>query len=384
MRSGRSVHPFPARMAPELAEAQLEGLPAGRVLLDPMMGSGTFVLSAAARGHHAIGVDSDPLAHIITAAAAGGYDKTAVVEEAERIAAEARDCARDVESSHDAATRDFIDFWFDPTARDRLAALADGVRSAPADLQPALWCAFSRLIITKDAGASLARDVSHSRPHRVRDKASFNPVDRFVPSAATVAARAGSGSGGGLTLLRGDARTLGVPDESVDGIMTSPPYLIAIDYLRGHRLSLVWMGYTITELRQLRATNVGAERGSPLPEHLVPAVAAAVKGQLSDRKAGILNNYAKDLDALVAEQARVLRPGGSLTFVVANAKHGDSAVSVESLIDSCVTARGLRHLRRIERVLPSNRRYLPPPKEADGGTLDQRMHIEVVATFSKP
>jgi hypothetical protein len=29
-----------------------------------------------------------------------------------------------------------------------------------------LWCGFSRLIITKSAGASLAMDLSHSRPHK--------------------------------------------------------------------------------------------------------------------------------------------------------------------------------------------------------------------------
>lgn len=381
----RAVHPFPARMAPELVEARLAGLPAGRVLLDPMMGSGTFVLSAAARGHHAIGVDSDPLAHIITAAAAGDYDKHSVVAAAERVVRTAALLVGEITSSSDAESRDFIDFWFDEEARDKLAALADRIEAEPRALQPALWCAFSRLIITKDAGASRARDVSHSRPHRVRDKASFDPIARYETAVHTVVARAGSGPRKGkLHLLNGDARKLRIPDSSVDGIMTSPPYLIAIDYLRGHRLSLVWMGHTLSELRMLRGTSIGAERGSSLPTHLQKAVEAAVEGELEARTARILNTYVQDLDALLAEQARVLRPGGRLTVVVANASHGVGAVSVEKLVRSSARSHGLKHVSRTERILPSNRRYLPPPKKVDGGLLDQRMHVEVIVTFQRP
>ena len=63
--------------------------------------------------------------------------------------------------------RDFVTYWFDPQARRQLTALAaciDCVRQGIT--RNVLWCAYSRLIITKQAGASLARDLAHSRPHR--------------------------------------------------------------------------------------------------------------------------------------------------------------------------------------------------------------------------
>ncbi len=43
-------------------------------------------------------------------------------------------------------------------------------------------------------------------------------------------------------------------------IITSPPYLNAIDYLRGHKLSLVWMGQSIARVRNIRSTNIGTEK----------------------------------------------------------------------------------------------------------------------------
>ena len=39
----------------------------------------------------------------------------------------------------------------------------------------------------------------------------------------------------------------------------SPPYLTAIDYLRGHRLALVWFGSGILDQRSVRAGSIGAE-----------------------------------------------------------------------------------------------------------------------------
>src|SRR3546814_13429090 len=51
----------------------------------------------------------------------------------------------------------------------------------------------------------------------------------------------------------GDARDLALDARSVDAIVTSPPYLNAIDYMRGHRMSLVWLGYRLDELRTIRS-----------------------------------------------------------------------------------------------------------------------------------
>ena len=60
------IHPFPARMAPEVALAGLKGLPPDYVVLDPMSGSGMVVGTAAKLGLEAIGYDLDPLACMIS------------------------------------------------------------------------------------------------------------------------------------------------------------------------------------------------------------------------------------------------------------------------------------------------------------------------------
>lgn len=62
----RPIHPFPARMAPEIALKALSSLPEGSTVLDPMTGSGTVLREAVMQGHQAYGYDLDPLAVLIS------------------------------------------------------------------------------------------------------------------------------------------------------------------------------------------------------------------------------------------------------------------------------------------------------------------------------
>jgi hypothetical protein len=169
--------------------------------------------------------------------------------------------------------------------------------------------------------------------------------------------------------------------------MTSPPYLIAIDYLRGHRMSLVWMGYRLKDLRRLRSSNIGSHRGSCLAPELQAIADSTVTGTLPAEKLRIMNTYIADMEASLREMARVLRPSGRATFVVANSKHSAGGVSVETVISAIASRNGLTLNGRRERDLPQTMRYLPPPRQSEGAgegaALDKRMHTEVVLTFAR-
>src|SRR5262249_55016030 len=118
----------------------------------------------------------------------------------------------------------------------------------------------------------------------------------------------------------GDARDMSrLADRSIDAIYTSPPYLNAIDYLRGHKLSLVWMGYSIPDLRSTRSGAVGAER---IERGDIPAICERVwreQPALSELPAnfqGIVRRYVKDASAVIAEYARVIKGVGQMGLVI--------------------------------------------------------------------
>jgi hypothetical protein len=384
-----AVHPFPARMAPELAATKVASLAGEAVVLDPMMGSGTFPIMAAKSGHRAFGCDTDPLALIISNTLAADYRLDEFLEEAHAVhekAAAYQECDIQV----DPETSAFIDFWFDSKARSRLSALALSIEQASPHLMAPLWCAFSRLIISKDAGASRARDVSHSRPHRVRDFASFDPVDKFLASAHAVASRVSNsrmrdpeeGSPDVPVILRADARKLPFRRETVDAVMTSPPYLIAIDYLRGHRMSLVWMGYSISYLRSLRSENIGSETGISIEAPLDEVVKGSFKGTLPDRALRIIGRYVADMNQVMSELSRVVKAGGVISFVMADARMNGVQISIEEILRRLGQRNGLKIRSRVSRGLPESRRYLPPPRNSRGA-LDGRMKEEVILTFER-
>jgi hypothetical protein len=380
------IHPFPARMDPVEAMEGLVGVRGRRLtVVDPMMGSGTVPVLAAFRGHQGFGFDLDPLALVLARALALPLDDHFLFA-ARQVQREARRNEGFVALETDDETQSFVDYWFDGAAQARLSALAASIALSDDRVQPALWCAFSRLIITKDAGASRARDVSHSRPHVVRETAGIDPIERYLASAELVAsrhhaARALSVRSGSTQLARGNAKALPLPDCSVDRIATSPPYLQAIDYLRGHRLTLVWMGHTIGSLRDVRAESIGAERILASAVDVESVVARVAPKGLSVRATGILRRYVSDLDGVLAEVGRVLKRSGRARLVVADATLEGRRVSIEKIVCQVAKRHALARVMRQVRALPPDRRYLPPPGDADGA-LDRRMRAEQLLTFA--
>jgi DNA modification methylase len=92
--------------------------------------------------------------------------------------------------------------------------------------------------------------------------------------------------------MQGDARSLPVKDASVDGIISSPPYSFAIDYLDNDAFHLNYLG---VDVEQLQESMVGL-RGKSLPEKFAL--------------------YRDDMKRVVAECSRVLKRGAICTIIV--------------------------------------------------------------------
>jgi tRNA G10 N-methylase Trm11 len=398
---GRSpIHPFPARMAPGIALDALNASTASLRVLDPMVGSGTVLAVARANGHRAFGVDIDPLAVLLAGVWTRTLDPERIREKAVEILERAKrgfgllSASQAYPADSDNETRTFIRYWFDDHARRQLAALSTAIgRIHDCATRDVLWCAFSRLIITKQAGASLAMDLSHSRPHRRFTRAPIKPFDRFISAVDTIVSncpQAGAGTVGPVAVVkRGDARKLDIESGSIDLVVTSPPYLNAIDYMRCSKFSLVWMGYNVKTLRQIRGESVGAEASSQqaldlewvrsLIRHL------GLRPALSSRDQALLARYVWDMGSALAEAFRVLRRGGRAVYVVGDTTSRGTFIRNSKIVTAVAERHGLSLVSRQSRALPANRRYMPPPKPVIGSdTMDARMRREVVMAFKKP
>ncbi len=392
----RPIHPFPARMAPSIVWESLPNEGRSLRILDPMAGSGTTLVVAKAKGHQAIGYDTDPLATLIARAWCSGVDTERLMAKAQKVLDWAHEIAQTLpfEKAYpyrsDEETKKFIEFWFDEDNRVQLAALARSISRLddPID-RNLLWVAFSRLIITKKAGVSLAMDVSHSRPHRKYQYAPLRAFDGFLRAVDYIIKKApfrGDDKYPPAIVARGDARKMPLPNNSVDMVITSPPYLNAIDYLRGHKLSLVWMGYSLNSLRRIRSSNIGVERvlQKSTESPIVTGIFEKMEGVqgLDKRSQGMIKRFLYDTKLLITEVRRVLKPGGRAVFVVGDSTMRGIFVKNSLALVNIAAAENFKLVSQNIRLIPKSRRYLPPPNlEKSGVQMKKRMREEVVLQF---
>lgn len=387
----RPIHPFPARMAPETISAMLSALPKGARVLDPMCGSGVVLRQAACLGHTVVGVDVDPLAVLMSrvwTSKVDSYDVTTALREVLARARKSRVTPGGLEHLRGCSeTLDFISFWFAEPQRNCLARISKAIAelSFDARVQEVLQLALSRIIVTKHVGASLAWDVSHSRPHRVRTENDYDVNMGFESSVRAILARLTSPVVGEVTVSRGDCRNLaGFESDKFDAIITSPPYLNAIDYLRGHKLALVWLGYTIPALREIRAGSIGTERSGSTyynrisDYHSLSDLVSDVSS-LPVRQRAIVNKYAYDAGDMIKQMRRVIAPGGTLVLVLADSVVRGVEVPSSRIFSGIATHFGFKAVAKTVREIPSTRRYLPIAGQTS--SLARRMRYETVETF---
>ena len=394
----KSVHPFPARMAPSIVWDKLPDSNPSLKILDPMAGSGTTLAIARSKGHMAYGVDRDPLAVNIAQTWCADIDGDMLRTKARDVLVRSQKTFKKLKSKNaypvgaDEKTKGFVKFWFDLKNRKQLTVLSKHISLVRSEsLRNFLWTAFSRMIITKKIGVSRAMDISHSRPHRVYDIAPVTAFDSFLDAVERVIKanpfKSPDEKSPVASVSYGDSRKLEFENNFFDIAITSPPYLNAIDYLRGHKLSLVWMKISLEKIRNLRATNIGAEVKKRLPDkqHLAKALENAGNvGALPDRHKGFLIRYIVDMDKVCSEIARVLKPGGKVIYVIGDCTTKGVFISNSKSIIYLSEQHGLDLVEREERLLPENRRYLPPPTNDNAGKqLQSRMRKEIILTMQK-
>ncbi len=399
--ASHNLHAFPAKFPPQLPRKFIEELTEpGDVVLDPMVGSGTTLLEAFLAGRQGIGFDIDPLALRLCQVKVTPLVPEEAVTVGNQVLYRAQEnvhrdglrLRQDLRAGFGDEERRFIDYWFLPSTQVELWALLKEIeRVQEPGIRRFLELVFSAIIITKSGGVSLARDLAHTRPHRVQDKVPRSALEEYrrrlnksLDSLVPLALGAGA-----VDVVRGDAQRLPLGDQTVDLIVTSPPYASnAIDYMRAHKFSLVWLGHSLDSLSQLRQEYIGHDAISDFHPVDLPECASQVVAEISrvDRnKAKALHRYYSEMTCCLAEMRRVLKPDRAAIVVV-----GSSTMrGIDTRTDICLGEIGrqvgldlvgiaVRSLDRDRRMMPA-RRVQPATSQIEG-----RMYEESVIGFLKP
>jgi DNA modification methylase len=440
--ASHNFHSFPAKFPPQLPRKFIEELTApGELVFDPMMGSGTTVLEAFLSGRRGAGFDIDPLALMLTKAKVTSLDARQINQIGSEIlkraalAVEARrgELKQELENRWDPKTRDFVNYWFALETQIELLALTIEIEKIDdVQIRTFFELAFSAIIITKSGGVSLAFDLAHTRPHRAKividrngevvlgrglvghpsrrvkllTKTLRSPLHEFEKRILQNLNGLLESESGRIQpylngfakpestriepyIALGNAQRLPLDGESIDLIVTSPPYASnAIDYMRAHKFSLVWMGHSIGDLGQKRKEYIGGEAVTDFDFEALPSGAARVIAKVArrdEKKGRVLHRYYSEMTRTLQEMFRVLRSNKAAIVVVGSSVMRGKNTETHTCLAEIGEQIGFQVPKIGVRNLDRNRRMMPAGFEIDlESQIQQRMYEEYVIGFYKP
>ncbi|HOK13905.1 MAG TPA: DNA methyltransferase [Candidatus Kapabacteria bacterium] len=275
------IYPYKGKFHPQMIRALINiiGLKEGDTLFEPFSGSGTTALEAQLLGVNLIGIDVSPLCVI------QGKVKTQSIFAFDEILSLKGKVTDSISTNLFSIEKNYYEMLDDltenETAKDfyklaRLVAVSDNSRR------------------NRNFSTSFVKNLdlmikSVKFYLEIKDKLELNL--------------------GNISINIGDARNVDLPDNSVDGIITSPPYSIALDYVQNDEHSLSDLGFNVSELR----------------ENFI-----GVRGNGKNK----LNLYNEDMEKTYNEIYRVLKPGKFAVIVIGNATYqGNEVKTVEFTIE---------------------------------------------------
>jgi len=396
--ASHDLHAFAAKFPPQLPRAFIRSLTRyGDVVLDPMMGSGTTVVEALLEGRRGIGLDIDPLALRLSTVKTTRleldnlrYAGDKVLLRASALLSDGRVVEKELRRRFDERTQAFINYWFLPTTQRELMALVLAIEDVTdRSVRHFLELTFSSIIVTKSGGVSLARDLAHSRPHLDKTKVPKNALEQFAlrlrKNFVSIAQLTTNGTL--AAVLAGDAREMPIAAGSIDLIVTSPPYANAIDYMRAHKFSLVWLGGSVATLSKLRSGYIGSERTGHISSISLPDLPQMILQHLAERdstRSAILRKYFIDMKSVLVESHRVLRSNGAAIVVVGTSLMRGIDIQTHYCLADIAAAIGFDVVGVVKRILDRNKRMMPARfVKKTNFMIEQRMHEEYVIGLLK-
>ena len=289
------IYPYRGKFHPQMVRALMNilGVKPGALVAEPYLGSGTAAIEASLLGANFIGTDLSPLCVVLSRV------KTQSVYAVEKIRAR---------------VREILDL--DVTFADESLVTGDDDPIVSDFLQVARMVTLSDVARRKrDGNSSFRKNLSAML---ISVEAHAAALDYFDIEPGEVTVKVGDCR---------DLRASGVEDDSIDAIVTSPPYSIALDYVKNDEHALDALGVDTSELRESMT---------------------GVRGRSPKHK---LQLYNADMRAMFQEVARILKSGARAAFVIGDATVDGCEYTTTSHMSDWAVEAGLTLERSIPKVV---------------------------------
>lgn len=386
-------------------------LPSNALILDPWNGSGTTTYSAARLGLTSVGLDLNPVMIVVARA------RLLSPSEADSLEPLAEELTRLARPSRSSANDEPLRAWFTDETAARIRAMERSIgthllggrtlTAAGPNLDRISGLAATFYVALFTVCRDLCTPFRSSNPTWLKTATSNNDrlditrkgltkrllaVVRSMANALDCRARQGAIEHGTSEIKLADTGTVALDSETVDFILTSPPYCTRIDYTAATRIELALMAPLLRwKPADISRRMIGSTR---VPERLID-----ISMTWGSRCANFLDelrlhpskasggyyfkthlDYFDKMGRSMERVASVLKPNGRAVLVVQDSYYKEIHNDLPSIIADIGEAHGLKldrredfHLRRsMSGINPHTRAY----KRAPGA-------VEAVLCFNK-
>lgn len=364
MYASHGYHRYPAKFIPQIVQKLLEQYSRpGDVILDPFGGCGTTLVEAKINRRRCISIDVNRVAVLITKAKMHSIPPKLLAKRNKAFYERIDDYKDKTNYYRDAHPR--LKYWFKWYQYNKLQRIYNCIlQEKDSRVRNFYLCCFSNIL--KNCSIWYSRSV---KPMRDFNKRPEKPLDAFKrhmkymtnmnEEFANILQQKESFTNS-CKVLKGDARNLKLKNDSIDMIITSPPYVTSYEYADLHQLSTLWFKYT-DDLAKIKKTFVGTSSRIRAGKNISSnAGKDTIAKLLSKRKrlARCVSNYYVDLEKCYNEMYRVLRPNKRLSLILGDTEYlginiPNTEVSIELLESAGFKIQGI-----IKRRL-SSKRFTP-------------------------
>ena len=301
------------------------------IVLDPFCGVGTTLLACKERGIDAIGFDVLPIALFATKVKLSNYNVDELKENAKKllkkkfVRPEIKDAPTLMKKGFSKYALEDIIFF-----KEKINEIEDNNRNffLLALINAALKVSYAR----KD-GATFKIEKRNVAPLRIM-------LRRVIYKMIRDYEKFKINTKSNVVVEQCDARRMNLEDESIDAIITSPPYLNQIDYTKVYAIENYIIG----------------EKTEPMLRSFIGF----------DEE-----NYFKDMELVLKEMYRVCRYGARIAIVVANAYIPDRIIESDIIFSQIAEKLGFK----VDKIYVLNKRHALEGRTIKVGTLRESMII---------
>lgn len=352
-------HRYPAKFLPNVVSKIIEDYAQGSTLIaDLFAGCGTTLVEAKVHGIPSLGTDINPVAQLITKVKTTPIDPELLQHYYENLVSSFSEYQE--EDYAEIHKHERIDYWFDQHQKAKIAFLFDKVANINEnDIKDFFHVCISHIL--KNCSRWLQ---SSTKPQRDMGKDLKDPFEEFKFHCKRMIA--GNKKYYDELLKKDnldinceirleDSRHTSISQESVNAIITSPPYVTSYEYADIHQLTAYWMEY-ISDINDFRKRFIGTSYSDNMSLKISDSdQAQEIVDDLSKKSKHIARDvaqYFNDMQEVAKEMERILAPNGYACIVIGNTKIKDVQIKSAEVFFDFLQKAGLKKVDVIKRSIP--------------------------------